>query len=173
MIISNGQDLVVLCYWVSICQELTIPKVSTLKFPLASLLWNVLTVIVYFYFFCLFIYFVEIQYNHKLHIFLGTSEGFYMHALGSTTQANETARLLSVIFKPTNASRGQCKMRFYYHIHGSKPSTLSVRMRTNAATATGKLLWSKSGTTSAFVIFNEKSLWRDRKIVLSSLSQRI
>lgn len=68
-----------------------------------------------------------------------------MYAQGKTIRSNETARLLSVVFKQTNASRGSCRMRFYYHLHGSLPPILSIKMITSAVSNEGIVLWQKSG----------------------------
>lgn len=68
-----------------------------------------------------------------------------MYVQGKTPRSNETTRLLSAIFKPTNGSKGQCRMRFYYHLHGTRPSIVSVMLKTSAAGTGGKILWRKSG----------------------------
>ena len=56
---------------------------------------------------------------------------------------NDTARLLSTIFLPSN---GTCTMRFFYHMFGDDIDTLSVWLKTSTtASSVMQLLWSKKG----------------------------
>lgn len=77
--------------------------------------------------------------------FSGTVNGFYVYVMGKGYKTNETARLYSNVYNPTDASKGQCSLRFYYHVHGVKPATLMVKLKTSAASDGEKVLWEKSG----------------------------
>lgn len=74
---------------------------------------------------------------------LGTSKGYYMFIeTSSPRKANDTARLLSAVFKPTTS----CTMRFNYHMYGEHVDTLRVLLkRSDNPLSQMKELFSVSG----------------------------
>lgn len=74
---------------------------------------------------------------------LGTSKGFYLFIeTSSPRKTNDTARLLSPIFKPTTG----CTMRFHYHMFGDHVDRLRVLLRqSDNPLSQMKELWTKSG----------------------------
>ncbi|XP_047128245.1 MAM and LDL-receptor class A domain-containing protein 1 isoform X1 [Hydra vulgaris] len=74
----------------------------------------------------------------------GTRLGKYLFIeTSSPRKPNDTARLLSTVFRPSN---GTCTMRFFYHMFGEDIDTLSVWLKTStAASSLMQLLWSKKG----------------------------
>ena len=62
----------------------------------------------------------------------------------SPRKANDTARLMSVVFKAQEAKR--CTMRFFYHMYGTHVDTLTIKRQTSANLQSPMdTLWTKSG----------------------------
>jgi len=64
----------------------------------------------------------------------------------SPRKANETARLSSVVYRPSGQNDG-CYMRFWYHMFGKDVDTLSIRLRTSV-TGPLKTIWNRTGKTA-------------------------
>ena len=82
--------------------------------------------------------------------FSGNAKGWFMYlATWTVFQPNETARLLSPVFKATNFH--YCEMRFHYHMFGDDKDILSIKLRTSAdPKAPMKTLWSRTGIDFVF-----------------------
>ena len=64
----------------------------------------------------------------------------------SPRKANETARLSSIIFRPSGQN-DSCYMRFWYHMFGQHVDTLSIKFRTSV-TGPLRTIWNRTGKTA-------------------------
>ena len=64
----------------------------------------------------------------------------------SPRKANETARLSSIVFRPSGQN-DNCYMRFWYHMFGKDVDTLSIRFRTSV-TGPLRTIWNRTGKTA-------------------------
>ncbi|XP_063768371.1 MAM and LDL-receptor class A domain-containing protein 1 isoform X2 [Eleginops maclovinus] len=93
---------------------------------------------------------------------LGTSSGHYLYIESSSPQEFEdSAVLLSRVFRPTvqRGGRNHCVFRFHYHMFGSHVFCLAVYMRT-AAEGRGHMLWVRYGA--------QGNLWHRKTLYLTS-----
>ena len=77
----------------------------------------------------------------------GTSQGYHMYIeTSSPRKPNDTARLLSTVFKPSKQS---CIMRFFYHMYGKHVDMLAVKMKfSQDPKSPMKIVWKKTGKQS-------------------------
>ena len=118
-------------------------------------------------YYCLLIIWNFICFNHhyifRIFIFSGNAKGWFMYmATWTVIKPNETARLLSPVFKPTNYQ--YCEMRFHYHMFGDDKDILSIKLRTSAdPNAPMQTLWAKTGKCGSsawffYILYLSKSL---------------
>lgn len=82
-------------------------------------------------------------------LILGSTQGYYVYIeTSSPRKANETARLSSVVFRPSGQN-DSCFMRFWYHMFGKDVDTLSIRFRTSV-TGPLRTIWNKTGKKSSY-----------------------
>jgi len=79
----------------------------------------------------------------------GSTQGYYVYIeTSSPRKANETARLSSVVFRPSGQN-DSCFMRFWFHMFGKDVDTLSIRFRTSV-TGPLRTIWNKTGKKSSY-----------------------
>jgi len=89
------------------------------------------------------------------YLFSGTTKGYYVYIeTSSPRKANETARLSSVVFRPSGQN-DSCYMRFWYHMFGKDVDTLSIRFRTSV-TGPLRTIWNRTGKTAIAFSNNKK-----------------
>ena len=83
---------------------------------------------------------------------LGTTKGFYVYIeTSSPRKANETARLSSVVFRPSGPN-DSCYLRFWYHMFGQDVDSLNINFRTSV-TGPLKGIWNLTGKETLVRIF--------------------
>lgn len=79
----------------------------------------------------------------------GSTQGYYVYIeTSSPRKANETARLSSVVFRPSGKN-DSCFMRFWFHMFGKDVDTLNIRFRTSV-TGPLRTIWNKTGKKSSY-----------------------
>lgn len=86
--------------------------------------------------------------------------GAYIYTEASSRTVNQTARLQSVLVRPTRTTATSC-LSFWYHMYGSNIGALNIYIQRGALL--GSPLWTRKGT--------QGNKWINAKITISQTTQ--
>lgn len=101
--------------------------------------------------------FYKLQLYYNFHFFYNHSiGGAYIYTEASSRTVNQTARLQSVLVRPTRNTATSC-LSFWYHMYGSSIGALNIYIQRGASM--GSPLWTRKGT--------QGNKWINAKITIS------